>query len=271
MTAILDEIVAVLNWIWDSVPRPVIYVFFISFIVLIGAVFMPIIFMLTGTFCIQGQEFSGSPLKIWDNPTNMFAVMHLGTNSTNGTTPVSGNIVSDVSEVLNRDCSVKLLYNGEWRYFYTDNNDCVACNTTDDSDPLFGNMSSYNTGFGTVCKDNAYNKDIPWYNEIRCARWIQPCRPPENFYYDYSQNLYVCQDLTICGHYTESQKASTELLSDGYTLVSRVNDTFPTGPRCAANSNRPEMRVFGIPIFDYKVWLGLTLLAIILWIIINFG
>jgi hypothetical protein len=218
MTIILDEITSFIGWVWESTPTWLKAAFFVGLIIFITNVFFPIIFMLSGQFCVAGQPYEGSVLKLWDNPKNMFASFSMGDNTTNGTmTVLQGNRLLGVLPTAD-SCVHNDYFNGSYRWFFFDNSHsdgaCSTCVHITYDSAYWNNISENNIGsnYG-LCEGDVHNINYSWWASLSCGRWQNDCLPPPNFYYSYTQNQYVCEYPIICGNYTETEVVINNLLA----------------------------------------------------------
>ena len=145
--------------------------------------------------------------------------------------------------------------------------DCIIC----DGDINF----SYIEGkFGYAKRDyfcfgdahRINRSDMGWLQKLLCKP-TSVCMPPEHYYYDYSQGLYVCEDLDVCGlNNTIIEYTIDSALRDagGEVLYTESNEKSyqrAMSFKCDKNGNA-NFTFFGIPIFDYKIWLVLIVISV---------
>jgi hypothetical protein len=95
------------------------------------------------------------------------------------------------------------------------------------------------------------------------------CWIPTYYRWNTSTGLYDCTDLSICGddaEYVINKRANQLLESVGYelaypTLASNQNIDNAIYLKCDNNLN-PELTVFGLPIFNYRVWVLIFIIGI---------
>jgi hypothetical protein len=271
MTAILDEITKALDWLWDATPGVVKFLFFMGLVLIIGNFLFPLAFMLTGTFCSGGEMYSGSALKFWKNPINMWESFNVDENSSNGTLNVHPDYgLVGVFDMVNNDCTKKLTVNGSQMYFYKGG--CTSCTPINSSSAYYGNGTAeeYFTILtaSNYCEGDAYPQDNPWWNPF-CYGWRPgSCLIKDGYHYDQSTNLLRC-DQDWCLTISEATVRQTNFLSDGYKRVDNQT-AIEFGPRCFVASNLPKFQVFGVEVFNYQYWLLITLIIILVWAWITF-
>jgi len=153
--------------------------------------------------------------------------------------------------------------------FYKDAG-CVTCAETIDLDPtgftLTGNLKNY-------CLGDAFRKeqeDKSLLSKWLCgAEYFGRCEPPEHYYYDSAVDLYVCADET-CAGITAGQIWDEKLINKGATYLYPEGTTTGTsytkfiGVTC--QDIKPVVGIYGIPIFDYKLWIFLMLIFLLFFI-----
>jgi hypothetical protein len=112
-----------------------------------------------------------------------------------------------------------------------------------------------------------------FFEKLNC-NWYG-CKPPEGYYYNYTVDKYVC-DSTFCINQT-----LTEYNNKIYEIESAtpyfnvVNDTYDYRgliyPKCAEdNPVNIRMTLWGIDILDYKLWVALMILGILIYFYTQF-
>jgi len=94
------------------------------------------------------------------------------------------------------------------------------------------------------------------------------CVVPKYYYFDMETGQYICTNLTICGTnstYRNSrldemlETAGAELI---YPPISNNNDYRKAIQISCSNDYKPRLTFFGIDIFDYKIWVLLTIIYV---------
>lgn len=116
-----------------------------------------------------------------------------------------------------------------------------------------------------LCFGDAYATDMNWLQEQLCDPEDR-CLPPENYYYEYDTGTYDCDNLDVCGlnNSVITSEVDTLLLNaDGYKFY---DDPDPKNYKNMAmlkcdTSLRPNLTFFGIPVFDYRLWLMIAIIS----------
>jgi len=270
----------------DKAPRPVKIVMFLLFLLLFGA-FIPFMLHTFGVHCnTDGEVVKTSSLDVLHNIQIAFIDP---TEQTNITSFYPEKIGLDVIEdVVGTNCYFEVCH-VEDNEFYTSGQDecdnktliypfldkkwswerCITC----DGDVNFSYI--YRDFIGAVNRDyycfgDAYAIDydeMGWIQKLVCKPNSR-CMPPEHYYYDYSSGLFTCQDLDICGvnatNNSITYRLDDYLKSAGAELMygEESNNDYKRLLyfKCSKDAN-PNLTLYGIPIFDYKIWLVLMVIA----------
>lgn len=104
------------------------------------------------------------------------------------------------------------------------------------------------------------DKDVPvissWTGSHEC--WI-----PNGYAWSFDEGNYYCYNQTVCGNGTQGFHLVDEKLENMgatpfYEDPNEKSYKNMVSMRCSKNLN-PELGVFGLPIFDYKIWVFGTL------------
>ena len=111
------------------------------------------------------------------------------------------------------------------------------------------------------------NEDKSFWKRITCGG-VLGCEPPEHYYYDSAINLYVCADDTCTG-ITAGQIWNEKLMAeDGkylYPEGDKGGKSYTNFVGIGCKDIRPKITVFGIPIFDYQMWILGMLVFMLVW------
>lgn len=125
--------------------------------------------------------------------------------------------------------------------------------------------------FGTACSSNAHIPETyNWWQSINC-RDFWSCHIPTGYYWNNLTGAYTCNNSSICeDNYTSQnvvlnvdfllQEAGAERIYD--SEYSDGDYKKFVGISCDSNFN-PELTVFGIPIFNYQIWILIMVIYIL--------
>jgi hypothetical protein len=298
--ALLKNKKGLLGDIWSSIgnffqgithilPKPILFAIFLFIILLIG-VLLTFIFNFVGIYCTSAEV----PVSIGFNPLATASLIgDIPDEATAGTNDIAMDKILFVSSSKGTSCSVKLnggtinLPNGNKtnitspRWFYTGIK-CSECLIVKIDNPTGQSWLQANIDPETgICYGNAYKiiQKSAW-EKLNCNENAggSYCQPPIGYYYDYQTNTYKCDDNT-CKLQTIGQKWDNKLKDKG------ANPLYPEDLYGTSNTlrydkmisiqcfdMRPRLALFGkLNIFDYKIWIFITIIAIMIWALINFG
>lgn len=278
---IIGGIGGVFTSLFDLMPRPLKFLLFLLVLLVLGGLIQPSM-QVFGVYCDSS-----------DNPVSL-GVTSIGTNiglldEVPDPETINLEVIEpqSVQETVD-ECS--LCYdagevtvideNGirtnitETRCFYNYGDGCVNCNEVVDLDPtqftLTGTLRNY-------CDGDAFRKpteDLSTLGRVFCgASYLGRCSPPEHYFYESALDKYVCEDET-CEGLTASIIWNEKLSKAGGTLIypegkdTRRNYESFVGVIC--EDLEPKLAVFGIPVFDYKLWVLLMLVIMIFWFYMKF-
>ncbi|CAK0747249.1 hypothetical protein CCP1ISM_260007 [Azospirillaceae bacterium] len=261
---------------FDIVPRPIKFIMFLSFILLLGFL-IQYTMQIFGLFC----DSSNNPVNVGFNLGNIGMINDIPDANQVDLVgrPIGELPLSRLSNVLSR-CS--RLYPIGTDYKTKTNN----YTTTDETWFYDGTLCSdcevawvFDSGWDKKCLgdvERTPDSEKSIFRRWFCGeQWNQACEPPENYYYDSSLNIYVCNDETCegeaktIGEYWNEVLASAgakQLYPEGFNATRREY-TNAVGISC--KDLKPMLSIFGIAIFDYTLWIMITLIGILLWLYLN--
>jgi hypothetical protein len=281
MVAILSDIgnwlSGAIQWLTQSAPKPFKILFFLVLITL-GALILTFTIRMLGYHCnSEAVPYHVSPLNLfgnWELLTNVPDVARLQENaySANDLPPsiTGGNNLKKCSVAYTNGNYTRT--NGQVIQFDTpmyffDGQYCTACekvNVNHGQALLGGDL------IDTLCLGNV--QYLPLINKT----WTQKniycgdsgyCQPPIGYYWRASDNTYVCTDTTICGNANMSvskywnrriiEAGGTPLYPAGFVQGFDTESVFSI--QCTSDL-KAQFTIWQIPIFDYKIWLVLTLI-----------
>lgn len=278
---VLDGIKYIISFFVERAPRPVQFIFFMLMII-VAALLVPFMLHIFGIHCNSGgQVVSTSILAVGTNIQLAFMDAQEQYNNTN----INPSTISPVLETCYRSiclgddgiyhwsmedaCDNKTIVfpykSRTWQYWQ-----CTVCagdiNTTFIQGKLFASETL------DLCFGNAFlinDSDKNWYQNTFCNEGAQ-CVPPVNYFYNYSRGTYDCAVPAICGvnvtlsYYPVDEEllnAHGELM---YQNVAKEDYRSFVMFQCDGE-RKPQITIYGIPIFDYRIWVIITLIVILIY------
>lgn len=278
---IISEIWDGIRWIIDffvsKVPAPIKFLIFLLFLLIFGSL-ISLFLHLSGVHCNSDKDVV--KVSITDIGTNI-AIMFEDSKRIFTESNLSICDVHPDRCGSEHDC-----------YFFArelDNGLFVECNITNSSsdcgyylkDGQCHNCTEQEICFQesmnwifcgdwhSVCVDNAYPSDYSTAYDtfMGCG---SACFVPEHYIWNFTSGQYECKDLDYCGVGATKEQTSIideKLLRAGAELI------YPSGEagrdykgvvylKCNADFN-PRLTFFGIDLFDYKIWLFLVIIYIL--------
>lgn len=266
----------------QTAPKPILYLLFLAILLLIGSL-MGFVLNLTGQYCdTAGNEYSVPFLQVSDN---FRLLINMPSNDELDTTTIDPNDAGFNYETV-VDCSYYVLdgvirysngtlVNISDQYLFHDTGRCTNC---DEEVVLITNtLQNERYCFSDILYPKPYeNRSLA--GKLFCGNFLGSCTIPEGYYYDRSQNLFICDDPLCLVNGSESSVGQrwNLLLRD---VGANLREPSVYGDRdyrnavsveCDAGDVKPHLRFFGIEIFDYKLWIFLFILGVLIWTVINF-
>ena len=261
---------------FELLPKPIKFLLFLAILLLLGVIIGWLLNGL-GVFC----DSADNPVKI----SNILVSLDLLNEIPDPTTLNLEVIESDTAQYMTvEECSVcyeagqvliiRELPNGSTykqnisrrTCFYKDAG-CVICEETIGLDPqtanLLGNLKGYCLGDATIKPYEDKNMLSKWF----CGKtFIGRCQPPEHYFYDSTRDNYFCLDETCTG-ITAGVRWDEKLRDSGAKMI------YPEGQlnkkdadsmvQVSCKDIKPTITIYGIPIFDYRMWLIIMLITIL--------
>ena len=272
-----------INWVLTTAPKPLLLLLFLLFLIAFSSIFS---FLLntTGNFCdTAGNEYRTGTFSLI---TNFQLITSMPSNEELNSEQLSTK--EEWTESTLQECSS--LYWGKknnWTYvssgteynlprgYYFQDDGCIICNDSVTA------LSPEGTLFKTnICLDRIiYPKerdDMSFIEKIFCGKFLGRCDIPEGYYYDNSINKFICDD-PLC----KNEDNTTNSLGEIWNLKLReegatINPPSEYGDRdyrnainveCDPNDVKPNLRFFGVEVFDYKLWVMLMILSSLIWLV----
>lgn len=270
---VFDGIRWIITFFIDKVPKPLKIFIFLIFLLFFGTV-ISFALNLFGVHCNDAKE----PVKNewYDISTNLNAIYKKSKIFDDPNLTLQQ--VQPITRLLDEWCAVHM-YNdsGEWIecplnesanciYAYY-REDCAICNTTYAGVIYTGGISWRH--FGDVCFGDAYYKEWSTFDNLFTCNGA--CKIPEHYKLNHLTGFYDCIDLEYCGENKTVvvETALNQLLKEQnaqrlyQTNIKRNNlDNFIL-IKCNKNYS-PRLTFFGIDIFDYKIWLFLIIIYVMI-------
>lgn len=261
----LNGIKTSIDWLLRTVPRPVLFFLFIFFISLIGNFVLPIIFMASGTFCVEDVKYESDGFNPLENFGLLLSWFQFEDNA-NNTKQVDDTVTVGPSF----GCSdLFTIQNGSQMYFY-EGHFCTDCKEVNTSSPeygyvVIGSVNHTNDGYclGDVTRKDS--KDLGWFKRAMCRESGESffgvgCNPPPNYFYNQSVDEYHC--VTDDCQQAEVLNFQHDI-AETHTRSPIQTDTPLVGLKCVDST--PKFAIANIDIFNYKLWILLIVILLLWW------
>lgn len=277
-----------IDFFMDKIPRPLKIAFFLIFLLLFG-VFIPFMLHTFGVHCnSNSQVVKTSSLDILTNLKIAFIDPDEQTNISSFQPDIIG--FDTIGNLGGVPCSYDICYYPNDDAYYWESNsicenrtilkpfltkhfDFESCVTCDGDINYSIILEAF--GFRTAdyfCYGDAYPipyENRSWTQKILCNP-SRRCMPPPHYYYDYDTGLFTCYDIDVCGIFTNIttvykiddylHDAGGELMYDNQNK----NDYKKMMLFKCQNDGQPILTLYGIPLFDYKIWLMIIVIAVLI-------
>jgi hypothetical protein len=277
ISEIWEGILWIINFFVDKVPRPVKIIIFLLFLLFFGGL-ISFFLHITGIHCNSNLEVVKTPIT--DLNTNVRILFLTKEDIVTGATVSICDAHPDKCGE-EKDCYFFARRQNDSGFYEVCNETstdpnckylmkeglCFNCTEREICFNPVGAFWFFN-GFCTwhsVCIDDAYYTELG--SGIGC-RNADDCSVPRGYMWNSTDGLYYCIDDDICGvNATQSRPIVDEyLLRSGADLV--YSDSTDTRSytkairiKCDKNLN-PDLTFFGIPLFDYRIWLVIIIIAV---------
>jgi len=271
-----DGVRWIIDFFVDKTPRPIQFLIFMLMLVVFTTL-IPSFLHITGIHCNSDKE----PMKL--SPFNFFeniGYLYIDKDDLFNKSAYVPDKSSVVSACVWAVCNVSGEYyyagsgcvNSTIEYKLQSVGDyfgCVLCNKTD----IYVNMVSGGYDHLTyICEGDAVKipfEDMNWWQQTFCSE-DGDCMPPDHYYFDSTTGLYTCYDLDICGQnisndsitYEVDQRLAQHGATPLYKDIPEQDYRRFVEVRCDADL-KPNLTFYGIPIFDYKIWLFITIIYVL--------
>lgn len=281
ITDILDGIKFVINFFLDKAPKPLLLLFFLLLLLLFGSV-ISMTMHLSGIHCKTDKKVVKVPLI--DVATNVQILFNVMKTRITGQTESIKTVHPYQSYLREGDCAFILKnVGGDYQYcdiinesgcsFYYITPECFNC-TSVDTGWIRNEDAWYGWNYlGDLCYGDAYRSAEEWSFLKTHFDCESLCSIPEHYKFNSQTGYYECIDLDYCGDNATIQPdyLIDNILNDaGYeNLYQDSRSDEKSYERlititCDDNLN-PDLTFFGIPLFDYRIWLLIYVLAVMFW------
>lgn len=275
---ILGALQRAVSWLLTTAPKPLLYILFLLFLVVFSALF-GFILNTTGNFCdTQGNEYTTGLFSVATNFQLIRGMPDEEDLSTATLDPDDNLITRTLATCVG-------FYGSDWKYkdengneqnltagsYFRSSTKCVDCE-------LVKVYSDTQTNFERICLGDAYPlspDEMTWWRRSTCGKQIGFCKPPINYYYESSANTYVCNDESCVDDgelTTQGELWNQRLKEEGAKL--KTSSVYgekdyrnAVAIECESGDLTPKLRLFGINVFDYKIWVFLMILSGLGWIL----
>lgn len=281
---VISETLSFLQSIIQAMPKSLRYIFFLAFV--IGAfALLPFLFHMIGFHCNSDRNivktstfsFIGNAEIALQDPRELFNASSFTPYELTGITECT-YYVRYISEGLYEVCTDTDNFTGcVYGLLYSPKllgDDPVCINSTNFScvsivRPSFGSTSGNCLSFSDAYRKN--DDEIYWWQ--RYATCNSDCTPPPNYAYNATTNTFNCIDLDVCGTANTTIKYKIDVLlekhdAERFYSQSGSDKDYKNAVKFACDSSfNPQITIFGLPIFDYKIWIALIVLgAMFFWL-----
>ena len=282
---IIDDIFSGVRWIIDTflnkAPRPIQIIIFLMMLLVFVSI-IPFFTHLVGIHCTSDlQPVKTSPLSVSNNLRLAFMDRDDLINATvlnpeelgalGGFTDCAYYICND-SGILTQADSTFCDNLTKFYIYKTTAFDWSRCTNCDGTEFYTGgfrfNLDLDQQG-GYWCNGDIERKDrddMNFYQKFSCDSESR-CMPPINYYWEVDTGRYECNNLDECG-VNLTEENITPLVDqilvdfDAELLYTDTDLDFKKTVyiKCDGEAS-PHITVFGIPVFDYKIWLILYIIG----------
>jgi len=289
--AFLDFLTGITNGIKtfiDNTPKPVKFIFFLIFILLLGGLINSSLNVF-GVYC----DSNDNPVKV-SLASGVALIGKVPDYELLNSNQVKLNKVFLTSEDKHTDCSVLLtegtvtfedetttdikdIEGGVWVY---DGAYCTDCEEVRIKNSDVGLLSNVNAGdlasgvcWGDVDRKINYSN---WWKKSVCGSG--ECEPPINYKYSSDLNRYICVDDSCLSQTGQGQNSGAkwdeELKKKGAErfypegITNELSDINAVGFVC--EDLKPKLTFFGIEVFNYRYWILIMVISVMMYFLFKF-
>lgn len=280
---IIDEIWSGIRWIidffLDKAPRPLLLLFFLLLVLLFGSV-ISMALQLTGIHCKTDKTVV--KVDLIDVSTNVKVLYQTTKHRVTG----EYETISDVHRYTFLSRPLECAY-----YLKNDSGEFIPCDDYGDAncsfyynDPECYNCTEVNVGWiqgetnfltwfhmRNLCSGDVYRLDEQFSILEELFRCNLNCRIPLHYKFNGALGQYECIDSNYCG---DNATIEPDYQIDEYLFDAGYENLYQDSRSAEKNYERlitiecdenlnPDLTIFGIPIFDYKIWLLIFVIAML--------
>jgi hypothetical protein len=233
--SIIDGIRSFISWFFSVAPKPLLYFFFLMFLILMGNFLIPLISNAFGYHC----DGSGTVWKTetFDFISNLDLLRH------------KPDLENEIYRDLPFMCDIRPQF-------------MVKCtNCSYNGTGLFESQYCVTTGY-PLAEYTSFTK------KLICNTY--GCKPPKGYVYNYTIDKFQCVE-DFCVNETLNDynqkiykiEGAVPVYYDSYGNFSAQNVIYF---KCKANNpTNIRLTFFGLDIFDYRIWLMFILIGMVFW------
>lgn len=283
--SVIGSIGSFFQGLLQMMPKWLLYLLLIGVIVIVGTI-LTFIFNVFGIYCTS----SDIPMSIGFNPLSTAEligqipdVATVGTNSIKVENPGFPSLLTSKTCSLFLNSGTIVLEDGNTQefnntWFYVDNQ-CVVCIHAKVYNHTGKNILIPIIPEAGLCYGNVWAgvEVSSLFGTYDCSEGGNLCRPPQDYFYDYTTNTYRCDETTTdCTKKTLGQtwddllvqKGAKPLYEDAYGEGREIKYDKFAQIRC--RDARPRFTIYGIELFRAEYWAFLIIITIGMWAIIKF-
>lgn len=250
----------ILGNILTTIPKPLIFIFFIVILSVITALLSPV-FNAFGVYC----ESDGTVVKVHD--ANIIDQFSLIRNLPDASEIAGDSIDPDKYWFDIAQCTK--FYDGSQRFLSY--GQCHSCTEySDEVEDLMGVDYKADVCIGDAFRSD--DDDMNWWNrKVFCP--TLDCRIPKGYYFEFDTGQYQC--LVDCGSQTLANIRDEKLselgampLYPGEVDSMRFEGIFKFG---CSDTLKVEPTIKGVPLFRLEYWAIIILIILMFWALKNFG
>lgn len=258
------------QWLTQSAPKPFRLVFFMLLLVVAASIF---------TFSIRmfGYHCNSQQTPYHTNPFNLIKNWELIQDVPDPATltmqaipteniPVLGGISSEnVGKCARKFTTATVNGQPVTNTWYYDGGFCTNCQRVEITDAV---GATYQFCPADVQRLSITNKT--YFQRLLCGGTYGGCEPPLGYYWRQTDNYYICNDPTICAQAATISdwwnkklidSGATPLYPAGFTQGLTTDTIFSI--QCTP-ALQAQFTIWGIPIFDYRLWLFIMILILVI-------
>ena len=276
ISGIISSVGDIIRTAFDTVPRPVKFVLFLLLLLFIGLLIQSIL-SVTGIYCDSADnpvQLHGGFIKnlqLMDEvPNSIFLNLDAEEEGEYGISQFS-DLITDCSRIIPwgtiqySDGTEEAFTN---KHFF-DGGRCTDCeNVIIFAQTANGDFyDTYHYCTGDVLRLDKEDKSV--WQKMFCSGVLRGCEPPEHYFWSQELGIFLCADET-CEGITLGDKWDAKLQEAGAVYLYPEGETedisYNKFVGISCTDIKPNITIYGIRIFDYQMWIMLTLVGILIWV-----